>query len=120
MEVSRENLVMCSIRYWVVGFDRQQKVAWNFLCTWFPPYHWTSAVFGELTISCHCLAIRLHVSLLEISSKPVHILVIRQQSMSLSSEEVVVPNTEYCHQHWNIVLQSGFLEMVIHEMCARK
>jgi hypothetical protein len=39
-----------------------------------------------------------------------HVLVIRQQCVCLVSEKVVVPDTENCHNHWNLRMRHELSE----------
>lgn len=48
------------------------------------------------------LSIGLHVSLLEVSSKAVQVLVIRQQGMCFSTIEVRVPHSQHGQDHRNL------------------
>src|SRR5215510_14889172 len=47
-----------------------------------------------LTVAVDALAIALHVALLEVGSKAVHVLVIGKNRVRLGPEEIVVPDTQ--------------------------
>lgn len=51
--------------------------------------------------------------LLEVCSKPVHVLVIGQQGMILSMEEVDVPYTQQGQQDGGILVQRSSAEVVV-------
>lgn len=51
--------------------------------------------------------------LLEVCSKPVHVLVIGQQSVVLSMEEVDVPDPQQRQQDRGILVQGGSAEVVV-------
>lgn len=50
----------------------------------------------------YLLSIGLHISLLEVSSEPMEVLVIRQQGVGLSTVEVAVPDAQQSKDHWHL------------------
>ena len=93
-----------------------------------------SLVIYSLAVLGDRLAIRLHISLLEIIRKLVEILIIRQQSQRLRTYrrirtssslkstihtiKVIVPNSNQGQQNRQVLLQRRFLEMLVHPLRA--
>src|SRR4051794_184103 len=50
-----------------------------------------------LAIEHHLLTVALHCELLQVSGKPLQVLLIRQYSHRLCTEEIVVPNGQQAH-----------------------
>src|SRR5207244_12846155 len=48
----------------------------------------------RLTVTVDVLAVTLHVNLLKVSGERVHVLIIRQNSLRLSTKEIVVPDAQ--------------------------
>ena len=64
------------------------------------------------------LAVRLHVSLLEVVRELVQILVVRQERMGLGAVEVVVPDTEDREEDGQVLLERRGLEVLVHAVRA--
>ena len=56
----------------------------------------------------YLLSVGLHVSLLEVCGEPMKILVVRQESMSLGTVEVAVPNAQKCKDHRHLKSKVGY------------
>jgi hypothetical protein len=54
--------------------------------------------------------------LLEVSRETVKVLIIRQNSLSLSTKEVIVPNANQSQKHRQVLLQRSTHEMLVHVM----
>lgn len=57
---------------------------------------------------------KLELYLLEVCGEAVHILVVGKDSLGLSTEEVVVPDTQDTHDDRQVLFQRGSLEVVVH------
>src|SRR5690606_17760378 len=60
----------------------------------FAPDNRPCLIVYRIAFTVHVLAVALHIALLEIGSKPVQVLVVREDGLCFCVEEVVVPNTE--------------------------
>lgn len=60
------------------------------------------------------LSVRLHVSLLEVVGKLVHVLVVREEGVGLSAVKVVVPDPEEGEEDGQVVLELGLEEVLVH------
>ncbi|RNA23317.1 glucosephosphate isomerase [Brachionus plicatilis] len=106
-EVGQQNLVMQATSHRIVGMNRRDKVAWYQSCSlmnqlvesmlsigaWLAPNYRTCAVINLLIVAGHKFTIRFHVTLLEISSKAMQVLVIGQNCMRFRSMKVCVPDS---------------------------
>ena len=59
------------------------------------------------------LAVAFHVHLLEVSREVGQILVVGQDSVALSAEEVVVPDTQQAHDNRDVLLEGDVPEMLV-------
>src|SRR6202034_2117955 len=82
------------------------------------PVDRASIMLDRRAIQRHVLAVALHRQLLEIGGEPLEVLIVRQDSDGLSTEEVVVPNTEKAQDHRKIFFEWRGSEMLIHLMKA--
>ena len=57
------------------------------------------------------LSVGLHVSLLEVGSEPMEVLVVRQQGVGLGTVEVAVPDTEQSKDHRHLKFRSNWKEL---------
>lgn len=60
------------------------------------------------------LSVRLHVSLLEIIGELVEVLIVGEKELSLGTVEIVVPETDDSQDYGKVLLQRGFLEVLVH------
>ena len=67
------------------------------------PDNRTGLMRNHLTVTIHILPVGLHIALLEIGRKTVHILIIRQNRLGFRTEEIVVPQADQRQQHRNIL-----------------
>src|SRR5262249_37023342 len=81
-----------------------------------PPIDGTGIVIDPLTIESHMFTIAFHGQLLQISRKALEILLIGQHGHGLCAEEVVVPDGQEAHEHWQIPLKGRGAEMFVHLM----
>src|SRR5262249_14540302 len=81
-----------------------------------PPIDGTGIVIDPLTIESHMFTIAFHGQLLQISRKALEVLLIGQHGHGLRTEEVVVPNGQEAHEHWQIALEGRGAEMFVHLM----
>src|ERR1700722_1394469 len=65
----------------------------------FAPDHRPRGPGNRVAVPVDALPIALHISLLEICRKTVHILIIRQNRLCLGAEEVGVPKPDEGHRH---------------------
>lgn len=82
------------------------------------PDDWASLVIHRVAVTVHVFTVGFHVALLEVSSKAVHVLVIRQDRFGFSAKEVVVPDTDQRQQHRQVFLWCGGGEVFVHRMRA--
>src|SRR5205809_8017511 len=82
----------------------------------FAPVDRTSIKGHLLPIETHVFAVAFHGQLLEISGKPLQILLVRENSNRLGAEEVVVPNRQKAHQHWQIPFEGSGAEVLVRLM----
>ncbi len=80
----------------------------------------TGRVLDVVACSSDCLAIRLHGQLLQVGRESVHVLVERCNKVSLGAKEVRVPDTKQAANDWNVLMERGSPEMVVHGMSAGK
>lgn len=73
-----------------------------------------ATVFGDE------FTVRFHRALLEVVGESGQVLIVRQQSVSLSAVEVVVPDAEQREDDGQIVFEFGVLEMKVHLMSANE
>jgi len=73
-----------------------------------------SLVINTLTTLCNELAVRLHVSLLEVIGELVKVLVIGEKQLGLSAVKIVVPDTEDGQDDREVLLQGSLPEVLIH------
>src|SRR5215510_3571125 len=81
---------------------------------WFAPVDWTSVKGHPVAIESHMFAVALHRQLLEICGKALQILLIREDGNRLGAEEVVVPNRQKAHQHWQVAFEGSGAEVLVH------
>ena len=97
----------------IVALDGRQKIAGNQLAalmdqlikgvlpvgTRFTPNYRPCGVLRGITVAGDAFSVAFHVALLKIGGETVHVLIVRQDGMSLRAEEIVVPNTQQPHDH---------------------
>jgi hypothetical protein len=88
------------------------------ICPRLSPVDGAGIVRDRCAIQRHVLAVALHRQLLEICGEPLEVLLVRQDSNGLSTEEVVVPNTQKAQDHWKIFFEGRGSKMLIHLMKA--
>src|SRR5262249_42143102 len=81
-----------------------------------PPIDGTGIAIDPLTIESYMFAVTFHRQLLQISRKALEILLIGQHRHGLCAEEVVVPDGQEAHEHWQIPLKGRGAEMFVHLM----
>lgn len=64
------------------------------VCTRFAPNNWAGVEVDAFAGLGNTFAVTLHVALLEVGGKTVHVLVVGQQGMRLSAKEVGIPNAK--------------------------
>nr|VXZ89891.1 Uncharacterised protein [Klebsiella pneumoniae] len=81
------------------------------------PDDWASLVVYRVAVTVNILTVGLHVALLEVSGKAVHVLVVRQNRFGFRTEEVVVPDADQSQQHRQ-VFSAGVVEKCLSIACA--
>src|SRR5690606_33359762 len=61
------------------------------VCSWLSPDNWPCLIINTLAITINVLTIAFHISLLEICREAMHVLVIRQNSLSFRIKEIIIP-----------------------------
>jgi len=77
------------------------------------PNNWTCRVSHGLPLAGNAFAVAFHLSLLQIGRQVFHVLVIRQDGLRVSAEEVVVPNTQQSHYYGDVALKGDIAEVLI-------
>src|SRR5262249_51454029 len=80
------------------------------------PIDGTGIVIDPVTIESHMLTVALHCQLLQISWKPLQVLLVRKNRDGFCAEEVVVPDGQEAHEHRQVVLKGRGAEMFVHLM----
>uniref|UniRef100_A0A2D4N154 Uncharacterized protein n=1 Tax=Micrurus spixii TaxID=129469 RepID=A0A2D4N154_9SAUR len=125
---------MQAISDWMLGLGWNQKVTRDHASTLmnqlvegmlsigsrFAPHDWSSIIVHTGALPCDVLPIRLHIPLLKVSSKAVHVLVIGQQRMSFCAVTVDVPDPQHRQQHGDILLQGSRAEVIVHPVGSSK
>jgi len=75
---------------------------------------YTGLVVHTLTTLGNELAVRLHVSLLEIIGEFVKVLVVGEKKLSLGTVEVVIPDTNGSQNDGKVLLQRRLPEVLVH------
>eukprot|EP00158_Paraphelidium_tribonemae_P008264 Partr_v1_DN28534_c0_g1_i1_m73882 len=129
-KVREENLVVDTARNWVVSFNGCQKVTWNDLgslvdelvegvlavSSRLSPDDGTGRVVNALSVTSDILAVGFHISLLEIGSEAVHVLIIRKNGVGLSTVEVVVPYSDQRKNDGQVLLQRRLAKVTVHRV----
>src|SRR5690606_32671408 len=82
------------------------------------PDHRPRLVVDHRPFTRDALAVRLHVSLLEVGRETVQILIVGKDRMALGAEEVGVPDPEQTQHHRHVPLQGTGAEVLVHLECA--
>lgn len=126
--------MMLASSNWVLCLNWSKEISWNNLgalvnqlikrmlavSPWFSPDDGSSRVRDCLVGSRHVLAVGFHITLLEICSKAVHVLVIWKNSMRLRAEKVVVPDSKQAENNREILLQWCSAEVIVHVVATGK
>lgn len=64
------------------------------ICAWLAPNYWTRIIANFLARFADKFAIALHIALLEICGKSMHILIVWQQSVRLGIIKIGIPNAK--------------------------
>src|SRR5688572_14203383 len=108
------------IAYRIVGLCGHDKVAWYHacslvnelvksmltICTRFSPNDRTCLVTHFFSVTVDILAIAFHISLLEISRKTMHVLVIGENCFGIRIEKIPVPYAKHRHNNRYIPVKS--------------
>src|SRR5690242_14043362 len=78
------------------------------VCTRFPPDHGPRMISYSLAVSINMLSVTFHISLLKISGKTMHVLIIRKNRFCLCTKKINVPETDQSHQNRNVFFKSFF------------
>jgi hypothetical protein len=85
---------------------------------WFSPDDWSRFVRNMLAVPVHRLSIALHVSLLQVRGKPVHVLIVWQHCFTLCAKEVRVPKTDQGQDNGDVPVKRRLSEMAVHLVSA--
>src|SRR5690606_31215229 len=86
--------------------------------SWLSPDNWPCLIINILAITINVLTIALHISLLEICCKAMHVLVIRQNSFTFRIREIIIPYPQYPHDISNIRFKLTPLKMNVSRLRA--
>jgi len=84
------------------------------VCARFPPDDRAGLVRYSLPFSINIFTVTFHISLLEISSKAVQVLIIGEYSFRFCLEEIIVPDPNQCQYYRYIAFKCCIGEMLIH------
>ncbi|MNH85443.1 hypothetical protein D3C73_378840 [compost metagenome] len=118
------------VAQWIMADGRSDKVARHQLGplmdqliermlavgAWFTPDNRAGLVIYRVAVTVNVFAVRLHVALLEISGKTMHILVVRQDRFGFCAEEIVVPDADQRQQHRQVLLGRRLGKVFVHLM----
>lgn len=127
-EVGEQDLVVLAVCDRVQGLDRSEEITRDQLGTLvdeliesvlavgsgLSPDDRSSLVVDLLAGLGDALSIGFHVSLLEVVSELVEVLVVREQSLGLRAVEVIVPDTDEGKDYGQVLLERGLLEVQVH------
>mmetsp|Transcript_4222 Transcript_4222/g.8573 ORF Transcript_4222/g.8573 Transcript_4222/m.8573 type:complete len:425 (-) Transcript_4222:52-1326(-) len=114
----------------VLGLARSQEIAWNdfgslvdqlvkrvlSVGSRFTPNNGTSLVIHLETVLVDIFSVRLHVTLLKVGRKAVHVLIVWQNGHRFGVKEVVVPNSNQRQCQGQVFLAIVLEEVLIHGM----
>ena len=80
------------------------------------PDNRTRSIGHRVSFSVHAFPVTFHIALLEIGSKPVHVLVIRKYGFGLGTIKIPIPKTHQGHDDRNILFKRVLPEMQIRFM----
>src|SRR5690606_7824587 len=80
----------------------------------FSPNDRPGLITDRLTVAIYAFTVALHIPLLKIRRKSVHVLVIRNDSFGFCSEKIVVPYANQRKRYRDIIFHRGFPEMGMH------
>ena len=78
------------------------------------PEHFTGCVVDEGAVRTNGLTVGLHGQLLQVCGEAVQVLVVGQNRVGLSTQEVHVPNVQQTHQNGYVLSQGSGAEVLIH------
>src|SRR5688500_13487786 len=78
------------------------------------PDHRAGGIVHTAAVATHRLAVALHVALLEVSSKPAQMLIVREQGKGRGTQEVPVPDPEEADDNRHVLVERSALEMLVH------
>src|SRR5215475_2508101 len=78
------------------------------------PVDGASLVVDRAAIECDVFAIALHGKLLQIRREALQVLLIWQDRYGLGAKEVVVPYAQEPQEHWQVTLEGGSAEVLVH------
>src|SRR5690348_3215951 len=74
--------------------------------------------FHGLAAAAHGLAVALHLELLQVGREAREVVVVRQDRVGRSAEEVAVPYANQSKQHWQIASDRRTPKMLVHGRAA--
>src|SRR5690606_12438141 len=77
----------------------------------------TGLVVDRRAVTVHVFAVALHVTLLEVGSEPVQVLVVGQDGVGFGVKKVVIPNAHQRHNNRYIVFKRCVAEMLVRSVC---
>ena len=80
----------------------------------FTPEHFTGCVVDEGAVGAYGLAVGLHGQLLQVCGETVQVLVVGQNRVGFSTQEVHVPHVQQTHQNGYVLRQGSGAEVLIH------
>jgi len=84
------------------------------ICPRFSPYNRACLISNFSTIPVNIFPVTFHISLLKISRKPAHVLIIWENGLGFCFEKVVIPDANQSQYDRNIPFKRCFSKMFIH------
>src|SRR5262249_59778318 len=85
---------------------------------WLTPDDGAGRDVYHFAVTVNVLAVTLHVTLLKVSGETVHVLIIWQNSLRLSTKEIVVPDAQQSQSRRQVLLKGGSPAVLRHLMTA--
>src|SRR6266849_7070338 len=82
----------------------------------FAPENGSRLIIDRGPIQRHMLAIRLHRELLQISRKPLEILIVGEDADGLRTKKIVVPDSEQTHQNGQVPVERRGAKMFVYRV----
>src|SRR6266481_3027667 len=86
----------------------------------FAPEDGSRLIIDRSPVKRHMLAVRLHRELLQISRKPLEVLIVGKDADGLRTKKIVVPDSEQTHQNGQVPVERRGAKMFVYRVEAGK